>query len=94
MPPIFFLEVKRHRTAPFWRHTLLNPDDIETRYGIEFDGEDDNEEDLTDTEVRFLNASHATSREDFTELISTIRAFDDGLEYQIQFEDQRMLEML
>ena len=102
MPPIFFLEVKRYHTAPFWRHTLLNPDedmDIETNVptdpcGNESDGEDDDEEDLIDMEVRFLNASRATSREDFTELISTIQAFADGLEYQIQFEDRRMLEIV
>ncbi|KAJ7222179.1 hypothetical protein GGX14DRAFT_352938 [Mycena pura] len=25
VPPVFFLEVKRHRTAPFWRHPSLRP---------------------------------------------------------------------
>lgn len=73
--------------------------DIETNVpadpcGNKSDGEDDDEEDLTDMEVRFLNASHATSCKDFTELISMIWAFADGLEYQIQFEDQRMLEIV
>ena len=56
--------------------------------------EDDDEDGLVDTESGLAIGDRATFRERFTEHIETIRQFCGGLEYQLQFEDHRMLETL
>jgi hypothetical protein len=56
--------------------------------------EDDDESGLVDTESRLAIRDCATFREHFTEQIEMIQQFCGGLEYQLQFEDHRMLETL
>jgi len=47
---------------------------------------------LIDMEPMMAVGDHGTFRERLTEHIRTIRDFCDGLEYQLEFEDHRMLE--
>jgi hypothetical protein len=101
--PIFFLEAKRQRTAPFWIHPSLVPLDASGERPapevVDNDGQNeddvdgnDSDDDPIDTTVDI--STRATFHEDFTHHIQTIRDFCDGLEYQIQFNDHRMLEVL
>ncbi|KAJ7577132.1 hypothetical protein C8J56DRAFT_1007246 [Mycena floridula] len=100
--PLFFLEVKRSRTTPFWRHkdlVPLSPADgegavvtaencdvpIDERVGDE-DEDSDDEADFQATQKTFL--------ESMQDRISTLKSFADGLEYQLQFNDNRMLTTL
>ncbi|KAJ7595291.1 hypothetical protein C8J56DRAFT_1001634 [Mycena floridula] len=101
--PLFFLEVKRSRTTPFWRHkdlVPLSPADgegavvtaaencdvpIDKRVGDE-DEDSDDEADFQATQKTFL--------ESMRDQISTLKSFADGLEYQLQFNDNRMLTTL
>jgi hypothetical protein len=53
--------------------------------------EDEDEDDFVDTAADGWTGSGSTFREQCME-IETIRNFCDGLEYQLQFEDRRMLE--
>ena len=54
--------------------------------------DDDDEDGLIDTEFGLATKDSQTFRECFSEHIETIWDFCDGLEYQLQFEDNRMLE--
>jgi hypothetical protein len=115
VPPIFFLQVNRNRTLPFWQHPTLLPLDGSTpnlavvHAGFGYEGndaghehedddssdiEEDVEDDIIDTEAGLYTIDGATFRERFEEEISMIRDFCNGLEYQLQFGDQRMLETL
>jgi len=62
----------------------------------EFEGYDDNDNDNGDiVDMQSLAGTfrdHATFRERFLRKINGYRDFLDGLEYQLQFEDERMLE--
>ncbi|KAJ7810160.1 hypothetical protein B0H14DRAFT_2524426 [Mycena olivaceomarginata] len=103
VPPVFFLEVKRRRTAPFWVHPSLRPlseDDAratpdnadETRPYTSQDWEDDHDDDVVDThkpEDEQLTFVEAMDRE-----IDVIMEFAKGLKFQRQFRDQRMLQAL
>jgi hypothetical protein len=53
--------------------------------------DDGNEDGLVDTGPNTMMGGEGTFRERFAENIKTLREFCDGLEYQIQFEDERML---
>ncbi|KAJ7472293.1 hypothetical protein B0H11DRAFT_1729696 [Mycena galericulata] len=102
--PIFFLEVTRNRTTPFWSHPTLRPLDaapapstspiLSTPHNIiphnaaHPDPGDDSDEELV--EVR----SGATFDERLTSALAKIRDFCDGMEYQRQFHDSRMLDSL
>ncbi|KAG6904693.1 hypothetical protein DXG01_007854, partial [Tephrocybe rancida] len=107
VPPVFFLEVKRERTALIWRHTLLKPlddgGDTTAEHPVDigtardndcgpFDDEDEDEDDdLVDTGSSIENQ---TFEEAMRQKIRTIKDIAEGLEYQIQFRDHRMLEAL
>ena len=54
--------------------------------------DDDDEDALIDTEFGLATKDSQTFRECFSEHIETIWDFCDGLEYQLQCEDNRMLE--
>jgi hypothetical protein len=115
--PVFFLEVKRNRTLPFWSHPSLIPlsdnhtqasasipattvesldstqptspeNDYDGDHGV--DGSDDELSELID----MRQDGRATYRETMKTHVDAIRDFCDGLEYQIQFEDQRFLDTL
>ena len=106
--PIFFLEVQRNRTLPFWSHPSLIPLNetlpiestapseegrIHTDAGgsVSDEREDEEEEnDIVDTAAGRQVDTH-TFQERFQTLIKNFRDFSDGLEYQIQFNDHRML---
>jgi hypothetical protein len=108
VPPTFFLEVKHNRTTPFWLHHVLQPDSQPTppvspspegfgpakeNNGNEFEryDDDDDDGDVIDTQSGTFR-DRATFRERFLRKINTYHDFLDGLEYQLQFEDERMLE--
>lgn len=103
VPPVFFLEVQRHRTAPFWVHPCLQPLSDDNQNGVPDDtasdnvpdatpDSDDDDDDLVDTgkpeedQLTFLEA--------MDENIDTILEFAQGLKFQRQFRDQRMLRAL
>lgn len=113
--PVFFLEVKRNRTTPFWKHKLLIPPDgvdgggntdsltlaaPETMRALskkaDLDSENGSDEsddnNIVDTEQGLIGGS--TFGEQMTKHISMLRDFADGLEYQLQFDDHRMLASL
>ncbi|KAJ7642146.1 hypothetical protein FB45DRAFT_365933 [Roridomyces roridus] len=103
VPPVFFLEVKRQRTAPFWIHPSLRPlsdenDTHTTSDGLQDTGpdwdndeEDDDEDDLVDTRP---GDDGVTFAEALDEEIEVIAEFAKGLKFQRQFRDQRMLQVL
>lgn len=101
VPPVFFLEVKRRRTTPFWQHPTLKPlDDSETVPSVaeddsappDADSDEESDDGLVDT-GRGDNAGK-TFEEAMNAKIETIMAFAEGLKYQIQFRDERMLQAL
>jgi hypothetical protein len=108
VPPVFFLEVKRMRTAPFWVHPSLWPlsgDDSAQDAASEDRGEegntmtdalpdwdDDDDDDMVDT--RKPEDEQQTFLEAMDENIGLITEFAQGLKYQRQFRDQRMLQTL
>lgn len=109
VPPIFFLQVKRNWTSPFWQHLTLVPleenptapkpspyssvscDDLS---GDSTSDDEDNADDIVDTEATICAGEGGTYHERMVTTIKTIRDFCDGLEYQLQFDDKRMLETL
>ncbi|EAU90664.2 hypothetical protein CC1G_03933 [Coprinopsis cinerea okayama7 len=111
VPALFFAEVKRARTTPFWSHSTLIPlasDDIDSEPCD--DGQPEPNE-CNDEEVRSVYSDEsdideelenfvpmpgggATFEEAMHEKIKLIRDFADGLEYQIQFRDDRLLHTL
>ncbi|KAJ3792934.1 hypothetical protein GGU11DRAFT_692702, partial [Lentinula aff. detonsa] len=105
VPPIFFLQVKWSRIAPVWSHPLLKPlhsqntdelerlneepvvdriDNIEKSEGEESDDEEEENDDVA------LNIG-STFKEQMEDLTRDLHSFADGLAYQIQFCDNRML---
>lgn len=114
--PVFFLEVQRNQTLPFWSHPSLVPlrdslppdstvqqtlqysvrggeDAHENPTGVEgniFDRENEEAEDeFVDTAAGRMDTR--TFQERFEAHIKNLRDFCDGLQYQIQFNDHRML---
>ncbi|KAJ3529727.1 hypothetical protein NM688_g7813 [Phlebia brevispora] len=114
--PIFFLQVTRNRTTPFWSHPTLVPlDDDEilalggvinkprTSHLVDNpspeppnvarrtlflplqDNADDSDDDIIDTGTK------GTYRERMTVTIALLRDLADGLEYQVRFNDHRLL---
>jgi hypothetical protein len=71
-------------------------EDIETSNAkaSDDDDDDDGEDDMVDTIARMGIDDGSTFRERFEGDIATIREFCKGLEYQIQFGNQRMLDTL
>jgi hypothetical protein len=102
--PKFFLEVKRGRTTPFWSHSSLIPLDgtlqisptiapSTTPNENDSDSESDDDSDgPVDTGENI--SSRATFQEHFTQHINVLREFCDGLEFQVQFGDNRMLNIV
>lgn len=108
-PPIFFLEVKRARTTPFWKHHMLTPlsndesDDEQEETTLdgdrgnesddEFGGSVDGSDDGSDDEMVLVKPAVGglTFEESMDGYIHALREFADGLEYQKQFRDERML---
>ncbi|KAJ7143889.1 hypothetical protein C8R44DRAFT_141341 [Mycena epipterygia] len=108
VPPVFFLEVKRRRSPPFWVHPSLQPlvDDEASEQpcepspaDIEVDvpdippDSDDEDDDLVDT-MPNDDSNRQTFLEAMDDNIETILEFSKGLKYQKQFRDQRMLQAL
>ncbi|KAG6835378.1 hypothetical protein H0H93_002014, partial [Arthromyces matolae] len=103
VPPVFFLEVKRQRTAPIWVHPTLKPldsdadpptpdlhaEDDELDRCDDEDDEDD--EGLIDVEE---DETNQTFEESLDELINTVEEWFDGLRYQKQFRDKRLLQTI
>ena len=111
--PIFFLEVTRNRTTPFWHHKQLVPldrdqgrvceaendisnadeDNLEGRTlsGEAEESDDENNREIVDTDN---GSTRLTLAEQFRNHIDLLRDFCDGLEYQVQFSDPRMLEVM
>ena len=112
VPPKFFLEVKRQREAPFWKHPSLKPLDTPTQTGdcesnseqghmqclLDDDdierGPGDSDEDEDENFIDVGREDGQTFGETMEEWIHTIREFADGLDYQLQFRDGRMLQAL
>lgn len=107
VPPVFFLEVKLQRTAPFLVHPSLRPlsddesaceassDDInltraDTAADASLDSEDKDDDDLVDTQPD----DQRTFVEAIDENIDLILEFPQGLKFQRQFHNQRMLQTL
>lgn len=104
VPAIFFLEAKRYRESPFWRHSSLKPLDESHAEGLQNPGPAENDENDEGTD----NDDNGEERDDgaetcqdgctFEEImlaeIDLIESFAKGLRYQIQFRDQRMLNTL
>ncbi|KAF7328432.1 hypothetical protein MVEN_02559100 [Mycena venus] len=105
VPPVFFLEVKRQRTAPFWAHPSLRPlsgddsaqdgpsahagDGPNTAGDALSDLDDEDDDNLVDTQPY---DDGRTFVEAMDENIDLILEFAKGLKYQCQFRDQRMLQ--
>ena len=103
VPPIFYLEVKHNRTTPFWSHPVLPQNDpqhpIASSDNVEKlnndndnaaahdDDDDDGDSDLVNTMPGLATIDRETFHERFNKHIKTIRDFCNGLEYQLQFED-------
>ncbi|KAF7349473.1 SWIM-type domain-containing protein [Mycena sanguinolenta] len=101
--PMFFVEVTRNRSTPFWSHPSLKPLDappppstspvLPTSSSVHRDeiiqeAAEESDEDLV--EIR----AGATFDERLTSTLTKIRDFCDGLEYQRQFRDLRVLDTL
>jgi hypothetical protein len=72
-----------------------NKDDSEQEPSGDISDEgDDDADSVVDTQPALWAGDGSTHHERLTDTITTIRDFCDGLEYQLQFEDQRMLETL
>lgn len=103
VPPIFFLEAKRARSVPFWKHKTLRPmssvDQVEASNN-EGDGSDDDDiagMDDDDDEGNFVETNECdglTFEEAMEGEIKMITEFAKGLQYQVQFRDRRMLDLL
>lgn len=110
VPPVFFLKVRRQRTAPFWVHPLLQPlanesgasgaateqGDEETRHEGPADAaiDSDNDDDNDDLVDTQMGENHLTFLEAMDENIDLILEFTKGLKFQRRFRDQRMLQTL
>jgi hypothetical protein len=113
IPPHFFLEVKRQRKAPFWRHEslkALNKDDkidqveaavlgdgIGDDDVVESDSDEDQDQDQDQDQIadQVVGVGGGqTFQERLDEDIDLIINFAQGLRYQAQFRDQRLLSTL
>ncbi|KAJ6586656.1 hypothetical protein B0H10DRAFT_1832240 [Mycena sp. CBHHK59/15] len=110
VPPVFFLEVKRQRTAPFWVHPSLRPlsGDGSASNQPTGSGEDgtgantsrdalpdwDDDEDDDFVVDTQLGDDRRTFGEAMDDDIELILEFAKGLKFQRQFRDQRMLQAL
>ena len=56
--------------------------------------DDDDDEEWIDMEARNATEDHQTMREQAAEHVKMLHDFADGLEYQLQFDDQRMFTMV
>lgn len=106
VPTIFFLEVKRERTTPFWRHHTLTSKaldgEVTRTSAVEMDNDDgaqwnegsdeEFDEELVDTQ--WGEKGGETFEEVMNNHISTILQFAEGLRYQVQFRDERILQAL
>lgn len=81
-------------TDPARDAPVSNEDNAEREPGDETGDDDDDSNDVVDTGATMWAGNGGTFRERFTDNIATIRNFCDGLEYQLQFGDNRMLETL
>lgn len=104
VPAIFFLEVKRHRSVPFWRHAslkVLDDEDLNEHVNMAA-AEEDYDDELPDAsdeeEEEFDDAVEAMGGRTFNEVLSDdidlIAEFLAGLKFQRQFRDQRFLNVL
>ncbi|KIM76281.1 hypothetical protein PILCRDRAFT_98766 [Piloderma croceum F 1598] len=92
VPATFYLKVRRNRTTPFWLHPVLQPEGYQClTTGFSSGGDPLVAENRTSPSATDEEDSQ-TFRKRFSEHIETIQHFCDGLEYQLQFEDNRMLE--
>lgn len=110
VPAVFFLEVKRQCTAPFWVHPSLRPlsddsalqgtsEESVTEEVMPADGAVDASVDWDDDDDDNLvdtqpQGDQRTFVEAMDEDIDLILEFAKGLKYQRQFRDQRMLHVL
>ena len=117
VPPVFFLEVTRQRTTPFWKHAALKlldsntsesttngndegiqrveeGDENEPEEGSEGVGDDDDDDDDDEWAEMPLEVERQTFEESFNQKIVTMGEFLEGLKYQVQFRDHRMLKAL
>ncbi|KAF5324409.1 hypothetical protein D9619_011185 [Psilocybe cf. subviscida] len=113
VPPKFFLEVKRHRSTPFWRHENLKASNEvqgteadarvrSDRTGAEgnMDDEDDfpfdeDEGDVSNDEEEMMGMVEGrTFTKALTDDIDLITEFLAGLKFQLEFRDQRFLNVL
>lgn len=117
VPAIFFAQVDRNRTCPFWKHPSLIPldpanapfptftdtsDDALTAAPSIVDeidnddntnlAEDDDDDDEEDQET--AQRGVGTFRERMEARLSLLKNFIGGLEYQIQFQDERFMAAL
>ncbi|KAJ7740413.1 hypothetical protein B0H14DRAFT_2638082 [Mycena olivaceomarginata] len=107
IPPVFFLEVKRQCTAPFWVHLSLRPlsddesaheassDDIHLPHtDTAADTSLDSEDEDNDDLVDTQPDDSRTFVEAIDENIDLILEFAQDLKFQRQFRDQCMLQTL
>ncbi|KAJ7868375.1 hypothetical protein B0H14DRAFT_2346627 [Mycena olivaceomarginata] len=110
VPSVFFLEVERQRTAPFWIHPSLWPvsdeDSAQDRTSEDVGGElrggeaagepstEWDDEDDEDLVDTWLHDDSWTFEETMDDNTDLILEFAKGLKYQCQFCDQRMLQVL
>ncbi|KAF7377077.1 hypothetical protein MSAN_00126200 [Mycena sanguinolenta] len=100
---MFFVEVTRNRSTPFWSHPSLKPLDappppstspvLPTSNSVHRDEIIQEAAKESDEELVEIRAG-ATFDERLTSTLTKIRDFCDGLEYQRQFRDLRMLDTL
>ncbi|KAL1704651.1 hypothetical protein EV121DRAFT_205376 [Schizophyllum commune] len=97
---IFFREVRRSRTTPFWSHPELQPLDVggdgDIREGgdeVESDGESEDDGDEGHEPDNTLDIGGLrTYDEECDDIVRTLLNFADGIKYNTQFRDRRFLE--
>jgi hypothetical protein len=106
VPPVFFLEAKRYREPPFWRHKSLKaiedaaadaaPEPVDG--GDEDDDDEYEEHNDEEEEEEGYVGTYEHDGQIFEETMQTeidlIIDFVKGLKHQVQFRDQRMLNTL
>ena len=98
VPPIFFLEVRRHRTTPFWRHQTWKAIQEQSHVdeggaeAVEIEDDDDvggvsgrEEEDKIEEVVEARE--EGSTFEEANVVLNLIAEFAQGLRYQVQFRD-------
>lgn len=108
--PVFFLQVTRNRTTPFWSHPSLKPLDsasapsplpssdasvsVSRRTSHPIRTGEDSDPADDSDEELVEVRARGTFDERLTAHVDKIRDFCDGLEYQRAFRDHRMLDTL